>query len=371
MIFKKTLSLVAFALFATTAMAQVETSSTETATDAKSNYEFVPHWFIQAQGGMAETLGEIPAKELWSPAAALNVGYRFTPVVGVRVGASGWQAKGSYVTAGTAYKYKYIQGNVDAVFDLSALVCKFNPKRVFNLYAFLGAGVNYSFDNDEAVAVNDGGYPLQYLWRDNRVQPVGRVGLGINLRLADHVAFNIEGNANITSDHFNSKKADNPDWQFNVLAGFTFSLGKTYRVREVPVPPTPVVEPEVVEEPVATPEPEPEPKPEVKKPTMTQNIFFLINSSKIRQSEEAKVDELVSFMKQNPEVKVEITSYADAGTGSKKYNQQISEWRSQAVADMMKEKGISADRISISSKGDTAQPFSANDDNRVSICIAD
>lgn len=367
---KKTLSLAVFSLFAASAMAQTDATAAS-ADDAKSNYEFVPHWFIQAQGGMAHTLGEIEPKELWSPAAALNFGYRFTPVVGVRVGASGWQAKGSYVPQGTAYKYKYVQGNVDAVFDLSALVCKYNPKRVFNLYAFLGAGVNYSFDNDEAVAVNDGGYPLQYLWRDNRVQPVGRVGLGVNLRLADHVAFNIEGNANITSDHFNSKKADNPDWQFNVLAGFTFSLGKTYKVREVPTPPAPVVEePAVVEEPVVKPEPKPEPKPVVK-PTMTKNVFFLINSSKVRASEEAKVDELVAFMKQHPELKVSVTGYADAATGSKKYNQQIAQWRAESVAKMITEKGISADRVSVSSKGDTVQPFSTVEENRVSICVAE
>jgi len=366
---KKTLLLAAFTLFAASGMAQTEAPA-EPASNAKSNYEFVPHWFIQAQGGIAETRGEIAVKELLSPTAALNVGYRFTPVVGVRVGASGWQAKGSYVPGGTAWKYNYVQGNVDAVFDLSALVCKFNPKRVFNLYAFLGAGVNYSFNNDEAVAINDGGYPLQYLWRDNRVQPVGRGGLGVNFRLADHVAFNIEGNVNITSDHFNSKKAGNPDWQFNVLAGFTFSLGKTYKVREVSTPPAPVVEPEVVEEPVVKPEPKPEPKPEVK-PTMTRNVFFLINSSKVRTSEEAKVDELVSFMKENPKTTVTITGYADAGTGSQKYNQQISQWRSQAVADMMIKKGISSDRITVNSKGDTVQPFSANDDNRVSVCVAE
>lgn len=366
---KKTFSLAALTLFAASAMAQTD-ATTESANDAKSNYEFVPHWFIQAQGGMAETRGEIAIKELWSPAAALNVGYRFTPVVGVRVGASGWQAKGSYVPDGTAWKYKYVQGNVDAVFDLSALVCKFNPKRVFNLYAFLGAGVNYSFDNDEAVAINDGGYTLQYLWRDHRVQPVGRGGLGVNFRLADHVAFNIEGNVNVTSDHFNSKKADNPDWQFNVLAGFTFSLGKTYKVREVPTPPAPVVEPEVVEEPVVKPEPKPEPKPEVK-PTMTKNVFFLINSSKVRASEEAKVDELVAFMKEHPNLKVEVTGYADAATGSKKYNAQIARWRAESVAKMITAKGISADRITVNSKGDTVQPFSTVEENRVSICVAE
>ena len=38
---------------------------------------FKPHWFIQAQIGAAHTIGEAKFTDLVSPAAALNVGYKF------------------------------------------------------------------------------------------------------------------------------------------------------------------------------------------------------------------------------------------------------------------------------------------------------
>ena len=50
----------------------------------------------------------------------------------------------------------------------------------------------------------------------------------MDFRICDAVAFNLEGNANALSDHFNSKKAGNADWQFNILAGVSIRFGKGY-----------------------------------------------------------------------------------------------------------------------------------------------
>lgn len=362
--------MIAAALLAAPSMAQSSATSEETE-GQETKYEFVPHWTLGVQGGAAYTLGEADFNDLISPAVAAYGGYQFTPVVGLRVGASAWQAKGGWSAPHNVYKYNYVQGNVDVLFDLSALVCKYNPKRVFNLYAFIGGGVNYAFNNDEAVALAAQGAELRYLWNDHRFSPAGRAGLGVNLRLSDHVAFNIEGNANILSDHFNSKQADNPDWQFNLMAGLTFRLGKTHKkVEPVVVPaPVPVAEPEP--EPKPEPKPESKPQPVVKKvEPMTQNIFFLINQSKIRTSEQSKIDQLVAYLKQNTKAKVTLTGYADAATGSKAYNARLSRLRAEAVSKALQNAGISADRISVDYKGDTVQPFEKVADNRVTICVA-
>ena len=168
---------------------------------------FKPHWFIQAQIGAAHTVGEAKFTDLISPAAALNVGYKFAPAFGARVGVSGWQAKGGWVNPQQTYQYKYLQGNVDIMADLSALFCGFNPKRVFNGYIFAGAGLNRGFDNDEANALDTRTYELEYLWQEGKILPTGRFGLGCDLRLNDRLSINIEGNANVLSDKFNSKKA--------------------------------------------------------------------------------------------------------------------------------------------------------------------
>ena len=156
-----------FALSTTIAFAQEQRIKEESKTI------FKPHWFIQAQIGAAHTVGEGEFTDLISPAAALNVGYKFAPAFGARVGVSGWQAKGGWVNPQQTYQYKYLQGNVDIMADLSTLFCGFNPKRVFNGYLFAGAGLNRGFDNDEANALDTRTYEMEYLWQEGKFLVAG------------------------------------------------------------------------------------------------------------------------------------------------------------------------------------------------------
>ena len=330
---------------------------------------FKPHWFMQVQAGAAHTVGEADFTDLISPAAAVNVGYKFAPAFGARLGVSGWQAKAGWVTPSQTYQYKYLQGNLDIMADLSTLFCGFNPKRVFNAYIFGGAGLNHAFDNDEANALDTRSHELEYLWQDKQNLIAGRMGLGCDLRLNDRLAINIEGNANALSDKFNSKKAGNCDWQFNVLVGLNIKLGKSYK-KTAPV----YYEPEpVVEQPKPQPvvkQPEPEPVAVVVEP-MKQNIFFALNSALLQKDQQSKIDAMVAYMEKHPASKVAITGYADKETGNPRINMTLSEKRAKIVADALKAKGIAADRIVTDFKGDTVQPFRVPEENRVSVCIAE
>lgn len=331
---------------------------------------FNPHWFMQVQAGAAHTIGEAEFTDLISPAAALNVGYKFAPAFGARIGVSGWQAKGGWVTPEQAYQYKYLQGNLDIMADLSTLFCGFNPNRVFNGYLFAGIGLNHAFDNDEANALDTRTYEMQYLWQDKQNLVAGRMGLGCDLRLNDRLAINIEGNANILSDKFNSKRAGNCDWQFNVLVGLNIKFGKSY-TKTAPV----YYEPEpVVEQPKPQPvveKPQPKPEPVVVVEPMKQNIFFALNSAKIQDDQQAKITSLVEYMEKNPATKVSITGYADKETGNPRINKALSEKRANNVAQALKSRGIAADRIVADYKGDTVQPYPVREENRVSICIVE
>lgn len=328
---------------------------------------FKPHWFIQAQVGAAHTVGEAAFTDLMSPAAALNVGYKFAPAFGARIGVSGWQAKGGWVTPPQTYQYKYLQGNIDIMADLSTLFCGFNPKRVFNGYLFGGVGLNRGFDNDEANALDTRTYELEYLWQEGKFLAAGRFGLGCDLRLNDRLSINIEANANALSDKFNSKKAGNCDWQLNALVGVSIKLGKSY-TKTAPV----YYEPEpVVEQPKPAPVVEkPQPKKEVVVEPMKQNIFFALNSAKIQDDQQSKIASLIEYLEKNPAAKVNITGYADVNTGNPRINSKLSEKRANNVAEALKAKGIAANRITIDFKGDTVQPYNTPEENRVSICIA-
>ena len=173
------------------------------------------------------------------------------------------------------------------------------------------------------------------------------------------------------SDKFNSKKAGNPDWQFNALAGFTFKFGKPSRTTEpVYYEPTPTPPPAPVQK---VEEPAPAPAPAVKEEVkpMTQNIFFTINSAEIRSSENSKIASLVSYLKENSNAKVALCGYADKQTGNAQINERISKKRAEAVAEALKAQGIAESRITVDYKGDTAQPFGTVTENRVTICIAE
>jgi outer membrane protein OmpA-like peptidoglycan-associated protein len=356
-------------LGATSAMAQA------TYTDKEGQkYEFKKHFFLDLQGGAQYTLGEAKFKDLISPNVQLGLGYQFCPVFAIRLQANAWQSKGGwngYKLTSTStpetktYKYNYVAPGLDFMFNLSNLFCGWNPNRVFNVSAFLGGGANIAFKNDEANDLAKQGYELTYIWDGTKVRLFGRGGIDLNFRLSDAVSFMIEGNANVLSDHYNSKKAGNADWYFNALAGFRINLGKTYKKVEAPVIP-PVVEPVKEDTVVAAPEP----VKEVIEP-LRKDIFFTINSTKIVDIEDAKVAEIADYLTKYPSAKVTVTGYADAGTGTDAINDKLAAKRADIVVNQLKTKyNVSADRISYTSKGSREQPFAENDKNRVSVCIA-
>ena len=371
----KTLFTVALASLSTAAMAQA------TYTDKDGNeYTFKKHAFLDLQGGAQYTLGEAKFGDLISPNVQLGIGYQFTPVFGMRLQANGWQSKGGWngykaTKDGTPYtadyKFKYVAPGLDFMFNLSNLFCGWNPNRVFNATAFIGGGANFAWGNDEVneIAANikdQRSYLLEYLWDGTKVRPFGRAGIDLEFKVSKAVSIMIEGNANITSDKYNSKKAGNADWYFNALAGLRINLGKSHTKAE-PVKEAPVPVQEYVK-----PEPKPQPKVEEKKvEEIRRDVFFVINSNKIASNEESKIKEVVDFLNANPDAKVVVTGYADAGTGNDRINDAISAKRAAAVVKALKEKyGIEESRITEDSKGARVQPFSENDKNRVSIMVA-
>ena len=363
----------------TAAMAQA------TYTDKEGNeYTFNKHFFLDLQGGAQYTLGEAKFGDLLSPNVQLGLGYQFSPVFGMRLQANGWQSKGGWAGFRTQkgetpynanYKFKYVAPGVDFMFNLSNLFCGWNPNRVLNVTAFAGAGANIAWDNDEvnelaATMKNMNAYNLEYLWDGTKVRPYGRAGLELAFKVSKSVSLMLEGNTNIISDKYNSKKAGNPDWYFNALAGVRINLGKSYTKKAKPVE-EPAPAPAPKQEYVA-PKPEPKPAPVEKKiEEIRRDIFFTINSCKIAPAEDAKIREVVDFLNKNPEAKVVVTGYADKGTGNDVINDRIAAKRAAAVVWMLTKKyNIPSERITEESKGARVQPFAENAENRVTIMIA-
>ena len=328
---------------------------------------FKSHWFINLQGGAQYTLGEAKFKDLISPNVQAAIGYQFTPVFGIRLQGNAWQSKGAFDNDQVyTYKYKYVAPGLDFMFNLSNLLCGWNPDRFFNVTAFLGGGANIAWDNGEANTLHNQGFKMEYIWDGTKVRPFGRGGLQFGFRLSDAVQFLLEGNANILTDKYNSKKAGNPDWYFNALAGFRINLGKVRNVethdvyRDVVVYDT-IYKTVVIEDANAR-----------RIEPLRRDIFFLRNQTDIRDTESQKVADIADYLNKYPTAKVNIVGYADVQTGNATINARLAQQRADVVVKTLVENyGISADRISYDSKGDTEQPFVENDLNRVSICIAE
>jgi outer membrane protein OmpA-like peptidoglycan-associated protein len=362
----------------------------------KTVYDHNPYWYIQLQGGAQYTLGEIDFSDLISPNVQVALGRQFSPVFGARLAVNAWQSKAGIEAAGNTYKWKwmYVAPGIDLTFNLSNLFCGFNPNRIFNFSVFGGLGANIGWDNkiNDIKAAAAALYPYtttatgssentQYAWDGTKVRVFGRAGVAADFKVSDAVSLGLEVNANTLSDRYNSKKAGNWDWYFNALAGVKINLGKTYSTRTIEAPKVPekVIE-RVIERVVEKPAPQVvEPtravaeKKEVEETKFRRDIFYLkAGKTWIDKSEYKKVKEVADYMKEHPNCTVEVTGYADRGTGNPKINNNLSQRRAQAVANMLiRNYGIKKNRIKVDYKGDTIQPFAKEIENRVAIAICD
>lgn len=380
-----------------TATLLVAGASVASAQETVTEYVFKPHWYGQLQIGGQETLGEGDFGKLFSPNAQLAIGYKFNPIIGMRLAVNAWQSKGvaqmltnndQYSGYNKYYQWKYVAPTLDAVLDLTNLLGGYNPTRCVELDLIAGVGANIAFDNKQANDFNkdfmasnsnwnhsQDGLPLQLAWDGTKTRFVGQFGLGLNFNVSSRVQLGLELMANVLPDGYNSKKADNADWYFNCLLGVGYAFGPKYetvtRVIEEPVVEPQIIErivEKIVEVPVEVAPPAPE--------QFRRDVFFKINKYAISATEMEKVAQVADYLNNHPNATVTITGYADKGTGTMAFNLRLSAQRAEAVAKALQNNyNISSSRMTVKSMGEAEdQPYPYPDPvhlNRVAICIAE
>ena len=369
--------------------------------------EFRPNWTLKAQGGASYTIGEAPFGELISPAAQIMASYNFHHAMSVRFGLGGWQGKGSVVVTDEIYRFRFLQLNADYVLDLANLFGGFKHDRIWTPYIFAGIAGGYGFDNKEAGKyVAEHADVLSKYWTLTPLFAV-RAGAGVDFWVAKNLAIGIEGNVNGYGECFNSKGAVwggyNPDFQYNALLGVKYRFGGNTRPSKAYAAAQEAAAAEAAAkaalekaeaERLAAEKAEAErlaaekaaaekaaaeaaAKAEAERlaaehariaAEQSTNVFFTIGSSVVRKSEEAKLIKLINFLNANPDYSVELVGYADKGTGTAERNMYMSKVRVEVVKNKMLQLGVPADRLSAKHMGDTEQPFTENDLNRVIIC---
>lgn len=368
---------------------------------------FNPHWFVGAQLGMQETLGEVKPSKLISPNAQIYAGYQFTELWALRASIEGWQSKGGTKYLGNRYCYSwnYVAPTADVMFNLTKAIPAFKNNRLVDVNLLAGLGVNIAIDNSEntvaraqLMELTNGVDFLSLHWKDHRASMLGRFGAAVDFNVHKRVAVGVEANANFLSDHYNSKPADNCDWYFNLLAGVKVKLGKV--TKTVPVKKccsnvridtvyvtkrmhnvihdtvTVSKEKKILVHDTITVNKEKQilvhdtlTINKLKAEKFTREIFFTIRDSEITHSEMTKIEEVAAYMKRWPESKLKLTGYADRGTGNTEGNIIYAHDRAFHVAQILQDKfGIAKERMTVDSKGDTVQVHDINDLNRVVVC---
>lgn len=348
-----------------------------TAAMAQDNKEeFKPYWFAGVQGGVQTTFTNYNSLKLLTPQFALQFGRWFAPEFGARLHVMGYDQKGGIAEGQfgldkQTYKFKACTADIDFLFNMSNILCPQRSCKDFNWIFLAGFGSNYSWDYDEfkTLAYNNDFLSNHPAYHDQVCGTKhstfnGRLGTAFEYDVTNSLSLNLELQANYKNDLYNLKTNDKNDWQAAAFIGVTFKIGKAKKA------PAPVQEVEPIYE------------------TRVDTVWYDDTSYKtvetdaslrrdihfdIRKNDpisQQTVSEIVDFVKNNKDVKVTVTGYADKGTGNKRVNMKYSKKRAEALTDALVKAGVPAEIITTEWKGDTVQPFADNDANRATITVA-
>jgi len=352
-----------------------------TAAFAQDNKEeFYPNWFVGIQGGAQTTFTNYSSLKLITPQVGVQVGRWLAPEFGVRIHAMGWQqkggiAEGQYSLAKQTYKFNAVTADFDFLFNMSNILFPNRTSQAWNWLLLGGFGLNYSWDYDEfktAVGSVKDYHPYYHeqVCGTKHGTYNGRFGTAIEYNFSRNLAMSLEVDVNDKNDLYNLKINEDEDYQVAALLGLTFRFGQKKKV----VPPAPVPDPEpVVEEPAPAPKPvvKPEPKPQpVAKPEPLREVFYY----NIRLSDpepDAMLNKIAAWCKKYPQKQITVKGYADKGTGNPRINVGYAKARAEKVAKALQQKGVPAERMTVTSYGDTVQPFAENDQNRCVIVVGE
>lgn len=90
----------------------------------------------------------------------------------------------------------------------------------------------------------------------------------------------------------------------------------------------------------------------LEKSIVLDNIYYDLNKSDIRSDAGLELDKLVKILKDNPTIRIELSSHTDARS-SDAYNLNLSQQRAQSAVDYLVSQGIASDRLVAKGYGET------------------
>ena len=377
-------------LFIALAFAGISLSSMAQDADPTLKYSvatnsFWSNWFIQVGADWnawysghehGQDLATSPFKKFRSnPGVSVAVGKWFTPGIGLRTKLSGIWGKNVTDDNNDGNGNKYWTLNEHVLFNLSNMLCGYNPNRVWNFIPFAGAGVTRSMSYNT--------YAMNY-----------SVGILNTFRVSKKVGINfelgwdrLEGDAD-GCDYSNGNRGwDSHDNKLYAEVGLTFNLGKASWNKTPDVDAIKALSQSQIDalnaqlndanaenarlKKLLAEKKEESTKGVKEFANSPVSVFFSINKYKIASRKDlVNVKEMAKYAKEN-DANILVTGYADSATGKPAYNQKLSEKRANTVADEIVKMGVSRDKITTEAKGgvNDLSPISYN--RRATVQIKD
>ena len=81
------------------------------------------------------------------------------------------------------------------------------------------------------------------------------------------------------------------------------------------------------------------------------NIYYDLDKAEIRPDAALELDKLVKILKDNPGIRIELSSHTDARS-SDEYNQDLSQRRAESAVEYIVSQGINASRLEAKGYGE-------------------
>ncbi|MEG2598839.1 MAG: OmpA family protein [Muribaculaceae bacterium] len=367
-----------------------EISVTETPVDCGDHYSssWRDNWFIQLGAGIQmplveNSLTQGDAKRHITLAMNLGVGKWFSPYMGWRFSALGGAI---HWDSGDFSKAKYVNLNLDFMWDMLNSAGGVNTKRIFSIVPFVGLGATHVWDMQSSALNISGKDGIKHR---TFAMPVS-AGIQFRFRLCNYADFFVEARSQFYGDNFNGVACGKPiDINVSAIGGFTIRFTgtkfNTYNPctylnyinqlnnqvnalrEEVGATAAALA---IAESQLPCPQVTQVPCPEVQASTpMLTSVRFALNSSVITNMEMINVYNVAEWLKANPNAKLSINGYADKDTGTSKYNETLSQHRAKAVEDALVKYGVNVNRLTIKAHGSEMQPYDINNWNRIVLFV--
>ena len=330
-------------------------------------------WYPDEEHGRFDKRAGVFSEDRRTFGAHVAIGKWFTPGLGLRTKLQAWQGKKiAPKSTGERETFDMWILNEHIMFNMSNLLCGYNPNRVWNVILFAGGGVARNMsDNLYAMQLSAG---IQSTWRLGK-RANFYVEAGWN-RLEED--FSLYQGTSLADTRLNRGWEDK-DNDVYAEVGLTFNLGTATWDKVPDVDAIKALSQSQIDalnaqlndanaenarlKNLLANQPKQEAPKAVKEFVTTPvSVFFNINRTNIAsQKDLVNVAAIAKYAKENGN-KLLVNGYADSATGTPDINQRLSEGRAATVADELVKMGVDRSNITTVGRGgvDELSPISFN-----------